>query len=209
MSEQVGVVLIFAGLLLLLAGLFSLVGRGISTLLGRGSPRRLLRPLALLAGGLLLGAAPFVWQEIHMAIVGFGPRETVVDGRVAVNLTGWDRDDYGLLAERPEIGILEMANPDVTDATLEPLEAMPGLIELTLNDSGLTDAGLVRLARLEALEVLRIARTQITAQGLIAFLESPPPRLRSLDVSGNAIPTSILRRWKNAAPQGQQRRYVN
>ena len=209
MSEQIGVVLIFVGLGLLFAGLVSLVIRGIPVLLGRGSARRLRWSLALVAGGLVVGALPFVWQEAYLAIVGLGPRERVVEGSPAVVLTGWDRDDYSFLAERPEIEILEMANPDVTDATLDLLAALPRLKELTLNDAQITDAGLTRLAALPALEILRIARTQITPDGVKAFLITPPPQLSQLDVSGCGIPTSPLRTWKNAAPAGTERRYVN
>ena len=209
MSEQIGVVLIFVGLGLVLAGLISLAIRGIPVLLGRGSARRLRWSLALVAGGLVVGALPFVWQEAYLAIVGLGPRERVVEGSPAVVLTGWDRDDYSFLAERPEIEILEMANPDVTDATLDLLTALPRLKELTLNDTQITDAGLTKLAALPALEILRIARTQITPDGVKAFLLTPPPQLSQLDVSGCGIPTSPLRTWKNAAPTGTERRYVN
>ena len=209
MSEQIGVMLIFFGLGLLIAGLGSLALRGIPVLLGRGSARRLRWSLALIAGGLVVGALPFVWQEAYLAIVGLGPRERVVEGSPAVVLTGWDRDDYSFLAERPEIEILEMANPDVTDATLDLLAALPRLKELTLNDAQITDAGLAKLAALPALEILRVARTQITPDGIKAFLTTPPPQLSQLDVSGNGIPTSTLRAWKNAAPSGTDRRYVN
>ncbi len=209
MSEQIGVVLIFVGLGLLLAGLVSLVIRGIPVLLGRGAARRLRWSLALVAGGLVVGVVPFVWQAAYLVIVGLGPRERVVEGSPAVVLTGWDRDDYSFLAERPEIEILEMANPDVTDATLDLLTALPRLKELTLNDARITDAGLVKLAALPALEILRLARTQITPDGVKAFLITPPPQLSQLDVSGCGIPTSPLRTWKNAAPAGTERRYVN
>lgn len=209
MSEQIGVVLIFVGLGLLLTGLISLAIRGVPMLFGRGSARRLRWSLALMAGGLVVGAVPFVWQAAYLAIVGLGPRERVVEGSPAVVLTGWDRDDYSFLAERPEIEILEMANPDVTDSTLDLLAALPRLKELTLNDSQITDAGLAKLAALPALEILRVARTQITPDGVKALLAAPPPHLSQLDVSGCGIPTAALRAWKNAAPSGTERRYVN
>lgn len=209
MSEQIGVVLIFAGLALVVAGLIVGAIRGIPVLLGRAPAKQVRRSLALVAAGLLVGATPFVWQEAYLAIVGLGPRERVVEGSPAVVLTGWDRDDYSFLAERPEIEILEMANPDVTDATLDLLTALPRLKELTLNDAQITDAGLIKLATLPALEILRIARTPITPDGAKAFLDEPPPQLLQLDVSGCGIPTSTLRAWKNAAPSGNERRYVN
>jgi len=209
MSEQIGAVLIFAGLLAATVGFVWLVGRGLVVLVGRREARALLVPLALLGGGLVLGATPFVYQRAYQAIVGFGERERVIEGERAIVLTDWDRDDYSLLAERPDTVILEMGNPDVTDETLEPLLEMPRLRELTLNDSQVGDAGLATLARLPALEALRLARTRVTAEGLERFLESPPEKLRMIDVSGTGIPTKILRAWKNAAPDGEERRYVN
>jgi hypothetical protein len=209
MSEQIGAVLIFAGLLAATVGFFWLVGRGLATLFGRREARALLVPLALLGGGLVLGATPFAYQRVYRAIVGFGERERVIDGERAITMTDWDRDDYSLLAERPDTVVLELGNADVTDETLKLLLGMPRLRELTLNDSQVSDAGLATLARLPALEALRLARTQITPEGLERFLETPPANLRMIDVSGTGIPTRILRAWKNAAPDGEERRYVN
>ena len=97
------------------------------------------------------------------------------------------------------------------------LAGMSRLRELTLNDSRVGDAGLAALKTLPELESLRIARTAVTAEGVAAFLADPPPKLREIDVSGNSIPTAILRKWKNAgagtaeAPEAValERRYVN
>ncbi len=209
MSEQIGVVLLFAGLIAATVGLFWFVGRGLAVLLGRRQARQLLVPLALLGGGLVVGAVPFAYQHLYLRIVGLGERERMLDGERALNLTGWDRDGYEILAQRPDVAILELGNSDVTDETLELLVGLPKLRELTLNDSGVTDAGLATLARLPALETLRIARTKITPEGLRRFLDAPPRRLSQLDVSGNGIPTTILRQWKNAAGDAGERRYVN
>jgi hypothetical protein len=209
MSEQIGVVLVFAGLIAATGGLFWFLGRGLAVLLGKRQARQLLVPLALLGGGLVVGAVPFAYQNIYLRIVGLGERERLLDGERALNLTGWDRENYEILTQRPDVAILEMGNPDVTDETLELLVGLPKLRELTLNDTAVTDAGLATLARLPALERLRIARTRITPEGLRRFLDAPPRRLTQLDVSGNGIPTAILRQWKNAAGDTGERRYVN
>jgi hypothetical protein len=209
MSEQIGAVLVFAGLLASTVGLFWVLGRGLAVVLGPRQARQLLVPLALLGGGLVVGAVPFAYQHVYLRIVGLGARERMLDGERALNLTGWDRDGYAILAEKPDVAILEMGNPDVTDETLELLVGLPKLKELTLNDSAVSDAGLATLARLPALETLRIARTKITAEGLRRFLDAPPRRLSQLDVSGNGIPATILRQWKNAAGGVGERRYVN
>lgn len=210
MSEQIGAGFIFAGLAALAVGLVWAAVRGLGVLLRRRSARRLLAPLAMAGLGLAVGLTPFVAQRAWLAVVGLGERERVIDGERALNLTGWDRRGYAILATKPDVVILEMGNPDVTDETLELLTALPDLRELTLNDTSVTDAGLASLARLPKLESLRIARTKITPEGVQRFLDAPPPNLRQIDVSGNEVPTAILRRWKNAAIEaGVERRYVN
>jgi hypothetical protein len=198
MSEQIGVVLVFGGLGAVIVGACWLAYRGIAMLWRRREARRLIAPALLLACGLVVGVAPFAYQHVYLAIV---------DGERHLNLTGWDRDGYGILADRPDVAVLEMSNPDVTDATLALLADLPNLRELTLNDSAVTDAGLETLARLPRLETLRLARTQVTPDGLRTFLAAPPPRLARIDVSGTGVPTKILRDWKNADPEGT-RRYV-
>jgi hypothetical protein len=210
MSEQIGAVFIFAGLAALAVALLWAVARGLAVLV-RGRPARsLLAPLALAGIGLVLGAVPLVAQRAWLAIVGLGERERVIDGERALNLTGWDREGYAILAEKPDVAILEMGNADVGDDTLAVLVGLPRLRELTLNDTAITDAGLATLSRLRSLESLRIARTRVTAEGVRRFLDAPPPRLRQIDVSGNDVPTAILRRWKNAAGDtNAERRYVN
>jgi hypothetical protein len=207
-SEQIGVVLVFGGLAAVIVGGCWLISRAVGALWRRRDVRRLVAPALLLAGGLVVGAVPFAYQHLYLAIVGLGERERVIGGERYLNLTGWDRDGYGILAERPDVAVLEMGNADVTDATLVLLADLPRLRELTLNDTAVTDAGLATLARLPALETLRLARTQVTPGGLRAFLEAPPSRLVQLDVSGLNIPAKMLRDWKNADPEGG-RRYVN
>ena len=217
MSEQIGAVLVFVGLFLVLSGSLVLLGRSLRVLFGRVERRRLLAPLLLVGAGLVIGAVPFAAQRAWMAFVGLGERERVVDGRKALVLTGWDRADYSILARKSDVEILEMGNADVDDDTIGLLAGMSRLRELTLNDSRVGDAGLAALKTLPELESLRIARTAVTAEGVAAFLADPPPKLREIDVSGNSIPTAILRKWKNAgadtaeAPESValERRYVN
>ena len=221
MSEQIGAVLVFVGLFLATSGLLVFLGRSLRVLLGRTERRRLLGPAALLAAGLVIGSVPFTAQHLYFSIVGLAERERVVDGRQALVLTGWDRSDYSILARKPGVEILEMGNADVTDATLDLLTGLPKLRELTLNDAPITDVGLNKLRELKQLESLRIARTGVTPEGVAAFLSDAPPTFREIDVTGNNIPTSILRKWKNAAKTGDdappgegkaaapERRYVN
>lgn len=166
------------------------------------------RPLMLMLAGTIIGAIPFAAEHVYDFVFGFGERERVINGDRHLTLTGWDRRDYAVvLSRKKDVAVLEMGNPDVTDETLTLLREMPGLKELTLNDTMVTDAGLETLKTLPALESLRLARTKVTKEGISGFLAEPPPKLLQIDVSGNSIPASALRKWKNVDPE--HRRYVN
>jgi hypothetical protein len=224
-SEVVGVGLLFGGLLLLVAGLIWLIvqsyrSRGflLALLLLLTTPfgplayglihfRKCLRPLVLILAGLLVGAVPFAFSHGLELLMGLGERERIIAGERHLVLTGWDRPDYSILNSRTDVVVLEMANPNVDDETLKLLLPLTKLRELTLNDSVISDAGLQLLRQLPALESLRIARTKITKDGIVELLADPPAKLKELDVSGNSIPASALRKWKNQEPE--IRRYVN
>ena len=225
MSEVVGVGLLFGGLLLLVAGLLWLIAqayrsRGIffAALLVLTTPvgpllyglihfSKSLKPLILILAGLLIGAVPFAFSHGLELLMGLGERERMIAGERHLVLTGWDRPDYSILSSRSDVVVLEMANPNVDDETLNLLLPLVKLRELTLNDSVISDEGLQFLRQLPALESLRVARTKITKDGVVEFLADPPAKLKELDVSGNSIPASALRKWKNQEPE--TRRYVN
>lgn len=225
MSEVVGVGLLFGGLLLLVIGLLWLIiqayrssGFLLAALLLLTTPlgplvygllhfRKSLRPLVLILSGLIIGAIPFAFSHGLELLMGLGERERIIAGERHLVLTGWDRPDYSILSSRTDVVVLEMGNPNVDDQTLKLLVPLTKLRELTLNDSVISDEGLKLLRQLPTLESLRIARTKITKEGVAEFLADPPAKLKDLDVSGNSIPASALRKWKNQEPEN--RRYVN
>ena len=45
----------------------------------------------------------------------------MVDGQQHLTLTGSDRKDYSVLKLKQDVAVLQMANPDVTDQSLESL----------------------------------------------------------------------------------------
>ncbi|UHD17686.1 leucine-rich repeat domain-containing protein [Thiocapsa bogorovii] len=154
-------------------------------------------PLVMgLAGALLVGGPPVVNRLLP---VDLGPRDVLVDGERHVTLTGWDRHDYRVLDGATDVVVLQMANPDVTDETLERLAGMDRLRELDLNDSGVTDAGLARLAGLTRLERLRLANTGITDAGFRAVL-MPLPGVLELDLRGTSVSGETLSAWRKAKP---------
>jgi hypothetical protein len=157
--------------------------------------------------GLILGAVPFAYGHGYELIFGLGERERMLNGERHLVLTGWDRPTYDILKSRTDTVVLELANVNVNDETLMLLKPFSRLRELTLNDSSITDAAFVTLKDLKSIESLRLARTGITKEGLAEFLSDPPPRLKEIDVSGNSISASALRKWKNQ--DSEKRRYVN
>jgi Leucine-rich repeat (LRR) protein len=158
--------------------------------------RKALPPLLLVLGGAALTAAPFLASAY---LYDLGPREREVDGELHITLTGWDRDDYSILRAKPGTVVLQMANADVDDSTLENLRGMTGLRELDLNDTGVTDEGLRILGQLPKLETLRLRKTKITDQGFREFLR-PLESLRELDLRGTKVASATVRAWKAAQP---------
>ena len=226
MYELFGVGVIFLGALLLLVGTLWLIRNAYRTrwwlgvllvlTIFLGTPliyglirfRQNKRPLMLVLAGTIIGAIPFAAEHAYEFVFGLGERERVIKGERYLTLTGWDRKDYTVVwSRKKDVAVLELGNPDVTDETLTLLVELPRLKELTLNDTMVTDAGLARLKTLPELESVRLARTKVTKDGIAAFLAEPPPKLRDIDVSGNSIPASALRKWKNVDPE--HRRYVN
>jgi hypothetical protein len=159
--------------------------------------RRGLFPLALVGLGVVITSFPPVYRRL--VPIDLGPRERIVDGQRHITLTGWDRKDYGLLGSKRDVAVLQMANPDVTDQTLERLRGMDRLEELDLNNTQVTDAGLRILKELPARVRLRLKNTRITDQG---FRESLADKatLKQLDLSGTAVGAEAVDAWRKAGP---------
>lgn len=152
-------------------------------------------PFLLLLLGCLITAVPPVF--VGLAPIDLGPREKMVDGERHLTLTGWDRKDYALLGSKRDAAVLQMANGDVTDATLANLKGMDNLKELDLNRTQITDVGLEIIRDLPALKTLRIAHTKVTDTGFKNSL-APKESLMQLDVQGTAISRETIQAWKSA-----------
>lgn len=218
LEETLAVYLIVAGALLGLAGLIGLWMAAArihwAWLLGLLLPpsfpvvavafairhRRQARwPTGLLLVGLGLAVTPAAVNRIAQHFLDLGPREKWVDGEMHLTLTGWEQDDYSILRLRPGAVVVQMANPDVNDATLEYLRGMKALRVLDLNDTAITDAGLETIAALPALEELRLARTRITDEGFRRHLLDKPS-LRAVDLTGTPVKGKTKRTWEDTRP---------
>jgi hypothetical protein len=158
----------------------------------------------LLAG--VLVAAPYATNYYERHFVPLKPYEQFVDGELRITLTGLKEFEYASLRENPQIVVLQMANSDVDDQTLENLQEMDHLVELDLNDTQITDQGLAILAALPRLKTLRIARTKITDAGFRLHLFSKESLIH-LDLTGTEVKGKTKRDWKKQRPE--DREYVD
>lgn len=130
----------------------------------------------------------------RFAPVDLGAHDVQVEGERHITLTGWDQKDYSVLVRIPDAVVVQMANEDVTDETLQHLAGMKSLRELDIAGSKVSDAGLNHLAGLMTLERLILSRTQITDAGLKPLLDQLP-KLRLLDVRETGVTLAVLRPW--------------
>jgi Leucine Rich repeat len=160
--------------------------------------RRAVAPLAVIAVGLLVAAAPAAIDRLIP--IDLGPRDKIVDGERHLTLTGLDRTDYAdYLRQKPDTVVLQMANADVTDDTLALLADMTRLRRLDISHSQVTDDGLWRLTALPALRELYLTGTKVTDKGVREAL-APHPALKMLDVRQTAVTAAAVSEWRKAQP---------
>lgn len=213
MSEQVGTALIIAGILVLSIGQIWMIIRGFRTSIvwgilnwcGVGTLafplfhwKRARVPLAVVLLGATLAASPLVVTRLQG--IDLGPLDRDVNGERHLTLTGWDRTDYSVLAARADTVVLQMANPDVTDATLGYLQRLTKLREIDLTDTKITDAGLPALATLPALTTIRLRNCEVTDDAFRQHLLNKPT-LTQLDLRGTGIKRETVGEWKAAKPR--------
>jgi hypothetical protein len=219
MSENIAFYLLVLGLALLLIGYLALTIAafrykkpwGFAVMIPPAAPfsglvfllrhaRRAIGPLLLLLAGALFVAAPYGLNALSPYLIDLGPHEQTVDGQLHITLTGWDRkpDEYAVVMRtRPDAVVLQMANPDVTDATLKPITNLSRLQELDLTDTQITDASLPLIAELENLHTLRLRGTKITDEGFKTHI-APMPSLRLLDLRDTAVTRETVQAWGSA-----------
>jgi hypothetical protein len=178
-------------------GLSSLIIPPVGLVFAGRHPRRGGLPLALAVVCLLVAGIPALYT-VYVP-VDRSAREKVVNGEKHLTLTGSDPKDARDLKLKDDVTVLQMAQPDVTDESLEPLRNMKVLKELDLNGTQITDAGLEILKELPALNSLRIARTKVTDKGFRSALLKKESLMR-LDVQGTGISRETIQAWRDAKP---------
>jgi hypothetical protein len=158
-------------------------------------PRKGAFPLSLALVCLLIAATPAIYTLLVPPDI--STREREVGGEKHLTLTGADPKSAPELEAKEDVAVLQMANPDVTDQSLEPLKKMKLLHELDLNGSQVTDAGLEILKELPALTSLRLARTKITDKGFRTTLFAKES-LMKLDLRGTEVSRETTKAWRDA-----------
>lgn len=162
-------------------------------------------PIALALLGSILVVATITWNTYQANYATFAERERIVEGNRHITLTGWNKDDYSLLAKKPDVYLLQMANEDVTNDTLELIKGFSYLEVLDIRDAQIDDDGLALVATLPQLRVLYLSRTRVTDEGFRKHL-ADKPHLMEITASGTGILSKTLRDWKKANPD---RKFVN
>jgi hypothetical protein len=204
---------VLAYFLLLIASFRTRLVWGLANLLVLPAPffvfrhfRKALGAILVMLLGVAVAAAPFVINRFYHFSVDLGPLETNVNGELHITLTGWQpkgKDmDYLVLKQRPETVVLQMANPDVTDQTLEYLRGLKKLRVLDLSDTQVTDEGLQVLKEFSNLQVLYLNRTKITDDGVKQAI-FPLQSLNELSVRNTSVTKMTREEWR-AAKEGRK-----
>ncbi len=96
---------------------------------------------------------------------------------------------------------LELGGPQVKDSALEDLVKIPGLQQLTLQNTGITDKGLPAVARVEGLTSLNLYSTAVTNDG-VRHLQRLR-NLKQLDLRATFVSVSSSQTLRNALPNCQ------
>ncbi|WP_010583307.1 hypothetical protein [Schlesneria paludicola] len=199
MLERIGAISIILGTVLGVFGSCWLVLRFLRSRFGTLPSRKLRSPMWLLLVSVLMTSLPIGINAVITRFQSLGPLSTIVDGERHLTLTGWDQKDYSIIAAQGDTIVLQMANADVTDETLQYLSGMTRLRELDLNNSQVTDAGLAVIAALPELKDLRLAHTKISDQGFRQHLAGKDS-LTNVDLRGTDVASKTVREWKADKP---------
>jgi hypothetical protein len=213
MSETLGLYFLILGAALGVIGWLWLLGTAFRYHLGWGFGILLFPPIVLIfayrhflraLGGmlvLLLGAAvalsPIVINKFQLIPVDVKPIEKTVEGEPTLTVTGLKDFDYAGLKQKPYLEVLQMANEDVTNATLENLKGLKKLRELDLSNTQTTDDGLKVLGDLPKLEVLRLNGTKITDDGVRQHI-FPLENLKELSLLRTKVSKKMRDEWRGA-----------
>jgi hypothetical protein len=216
MSESVGLYFFFGGIGLALLGYLCLIvaafrhhkAWGVALLLVFPAIffvfahfRKAVAALLVMLLGVAVFATPYVVNRFHPPVAEEKPIETQT-GEPTLTVTGVKDFDYATLKGKTYLEVLQMANEDVTDQTLEHLKGMTKLRELDLSNTAITDEGLKILKQLPKLEILHLNRTKVTEEGIRESI-FPIETLKELNLRNTKVTKKTRDEWK-AAKEGRK-----
>ena len=178
-------------------GLGALVFPPVGVVFAGRHPRRGAIPFGITLICLLVAGIPALYT-LYVPL-NLGAPEKVVGGEKQLTLTGSDAKEAPDLQKKADVAVLQMANPDVTDQSLESLKGMKVLRDLDLSGTQVTDTGLEMLKDLPALSALRLARTKITDAGFRSALFAKDS-LMLLDLRNTQVSSETVQAWREAKP---------
>jgi hypothetical protein len=217
MWETLGPYFLGAGAALVLVGFGKLVAAafrhywawGLATLLVLPAPffvvrhfRKALGSVLVMLLGVAVAVAPLVINKLQLFPIQEKPIEKTVEGQPTLTVTGLKDFDYATLQDKTDLQVLQMANEDVTDQTLDYLKGLKQLRKLDLSNTQVTDDGLRVLQELPRLEVLYLNGTKVTDEGVRRNL-FPIETLTQLSLLRTKVTKKTRDEWR-AAKEGRK-----
>jgi hypothetical protein len=151
--------------------------------------------------GVAVAVAPLVVNKLQLIPAQDKPIEKTVEGEPTLTVTGLNFN-YATLKDKPYLEVLQMANEDVTDQTLDYLKGLKQLYKLDLSNTQVTDDGLRALKELPRLKVLYLNGTRVTDDGVRRNL-FPIETLTELSLLRTKVTKKTRDEWR-AAKQGRK-----
>jgi hypothetical protein len=211
MWENLGPYFLGAGAALVLVGFLMLVAAAFRTHLAWGLAtllvlpalafvvrhfRKALASVAVMLLGVAVAVTPLVINKLQLFPTQHKPIEGNVEGEPTLTVTDVDFD-YSTLRDKPYLEVLQMANENVTDQTLDYLKGLKLLRELDLSNTRITDDGLQVLKELPKLKILRLNGTKVTDEGLRRNI-FPIETLMELSLLRTKVTQKTCNEWRDA-----------
>jgi hypothetical protein len=164
--------------------------------------RKALGSVSVMLLGVAVAVTPFVINKLQLFPTQDKPIENTVEGEPTLTVTGLKDFDYATLRDKPYLEVLQMANEDVTDQTLDHLKGLKRLRKLDLSNTQVTDDGLAVLKELPGLEVLYLNGTRVTDDGVRRNI-FPIETLKELSLLRTKVTKKTRDEWR-AAKEGRK-----
>jgi hypothetical protein len=200
-----GVALLAVGFVMLVAAAFRQhPAWGVATLLVVPAPffvarhpRKALGPVLVMLLAVAVALAPLVINKFNLIPTPQRPIEKTVAGEPTLTVTGLKDFDYATLKDKGNLEVLQMANEDVTDRTLDNLRGLKRLYKLDLSNTQVTDDGLRALQDLPELRILYLNGTRITDDGIRQHV-FPVESLTELSLLRTKVTKKTRDEWRKA-----------